>query len=162
MAGAATYKRVMVEVGGLRFFPVEARYSLSRSANQVGRRIGDSLQGRAFMYCDAHDTSRLSQEDAIELWKMATETRDPLHKVSITYYAEDGDRVLSNVEFMGWINNFEFYNPAITGESRGATMGHGGAPQPALSSPSGYNNLLYLEMAVVLDEANVSKHKFTR
>jgi hypothetical protein len=152
----------MVEVGGLRFFPVEARYSLSRSANQVGRRIGDSLQGRAFMYCDAHDTSRLSQDDAIELWKMATETRDPLHKVSITYYAEDGDRVLSNVEFMGWINNFEFYNPAITGESRGATMRHGGAPQPALTSPSGYNNLLYLELAVVLDEANVSKHKFTR
>jgi hypothetical protein len=93
---------------------------------------------------------------------MATETKDPLHKVSITYYSEDGDRVLSNVEFMGWINNFEFYNPAIGGESRGAGMGHGGAPAPALNSPSGYNNLLYLEMAVVLDEANVSKHKFTK
>ena len=162
MAGAATYKRVMVEVGGLKFFPVEARYSLSRSANQVGRRIGDSLQGRAFIYCDAHDTSRLTQDDAIELWRMATETKDPLHKVSITYYSEDGDRVLSNVEFMGWISNFEFYNPAIGGESRGAGMGHGGAPAPALNSPSGYNNLLYLEMAVVLDEANVSKHKFTK
>ncbi|HEY0096276.1 MAG TPA: hypothetical protein VGB96_18245, partial [Archangium sp.] len=101
-------------------------------------------------------------DDAIELRKMATETKDPLHKVSITYYSEDGDRVLSNVEFMGWINNFEFYNPAIGGESRGAGMGHAGAPTPALNSPNGYNNLLYLEMAVVLDEANVSKHKFTK
>ena len=49
MAGTATYKRVMCQVDSVKFYPIEARYSLSRSANQVGRRIGDSLQGRAFM-----------------------------------------------------------------------------------------------------------------
>jgi hypothetical protein len=160
MAGAATYKRVMVEIGNLKFYPIEARYSLSRNANQVGRRIGDSLQGRAFVYCDAHDMSRITQDDTMELWKMATESKDPLHKVSITYYSEDGDRVLSNVEFMGWINVFEFFNPALNGESRGASMG--GVGQSALASTTGYNNVLYIELAVVLDEANVSKHKFTK
>ena len=111
MAGKATYKRVMVQVDSVKFYPIEARYSLSRSANQVGRRIGDSLQGRAFIYADIHDISRITQDDVINLWKMATETKDPLHKVAITYYSEDESKVLNNVEFMGWISVFETYNP---------------------------------------------------
>src|SRR5690349_14611133 len=113
MAGA-TYKRVMVEVDSVKFFPLEAKYALSRGANQVGRRIGESLTGRAFVWCDAHNVDSLTQANQIELWKMATENKDPLHKVSITYYQEDGDKVLSNVEFMGWISVFQYTNPKIS------------------------------------------------
>lgn len=155
-----TYKRVMVRIDNVEFFPIEARYSLSRAANQVGRRIGDSLQARAFIWADAHDTSRISQNSTMELWKMATESKDPLHKVSITYYSEDADKVLANVEFQGWISVFEFSNPSLEGgnEAR-AEMGGRGA---TMNTVAGYNNLLYLELAVVLDEANVQKHKFTK
>ena len=155
-----TYKRVMVRIGNVEFFPIEARYSLSRAANQVGRRIGDSLQARAFIWADAHDTSRISQNSTMDLWKLATESKDPLHKVSITYYSEDADKVLANAEFMGWISVFEFSNPTMD-----AGMGGGpemGSRHSALTSQAGYNNILYLELAVVLDEANVQKHKFTK
>jgi hypothetical protein len=160
MAGKATYKRVMVQVDSVKFYPIEARYSLSRSANQVGRRIGDSLQGRAFIYADIHDVSRITQDDVINLWKMATESKDPLHKVAITYYSEDESKVLNNVEFMGWISVFETYNPALN-DGGGRTAGMGGS-QAATTSITGYNNLMYMELAVVLDEANVAKHKLTK
>ncbi len=160
MAGKATYKRVMCQVDSVKFYPIEARYSLSRSANQVGRRIGDSLQGRAFIYADIHDTSRITQDDVLNLWKMATESKDPLHKVSITYYSEDESKVLNNVEFMGWISVFETYNPALN-DGGGRTANMGGA-QAATTSVTGYNNLMYMELAVVLDEANVTKHKLTK
>jgi len=137
---AATYKRVLCEVDGIKFHPNEARYHVGRAANQVGRRIGESIQARATVWLDAHDTSRLTQKDLLELWKVATESKDPLHKLIITYYAEDGDKVLSGVEAMAWISSFEFSNPA------------GG---------EGINNLLQMEFTIVLDEDNVSKHKFT-
>ena len=39
MAGA-TYKRVMCEIGPVKFFPLEAKYTLNRQANNVGRRVG--------------------------------------------------------------------------------------------------------------------------
>ena len=160
MAGTATYKRVMCQIDSVKFYPIEARYSLSRSANQVGRRIGDSLQGRAFIFADIHDVSRITQDDVINLWKIATESKDPLHKVAITYYAEDGDRVLNSVEFMGWISVFETFNPAIS-DGGGKAAGMGGT-QAAASSLTGYNNIMYVELAVVLDEANVTKHKLTK
>ena len=145
MAGSATYKRVMVEFDSIKFFPLEAQYQFSRNANQVGRRIGESMAGRAHILVDAHDVSNISQNNLIELWKHSTESKDPLHKVSITWYAEDADKVLANAEFMGWISLFEFMNPSIAG-----------------GSTTGINNLLRIELTVVLDEANVSKHKFTK
>jgi len=155
-----TYKRVMVRIDNVEFYPIEARYTLSRAANQVGRRIGDSLLSRARIWADAHDTSRISQNSTMELWKMATESKDPLHKVSITYYAEDADKVLANVEFQGWISVFEFWNPTLEASAdAGAEMGSRGS---VVSPQAGYNNMLYMELAVVLDEANVQKHKFTK
>jgi hypothetical protein len=160
MADKATYKRVMCQVDNIKFYPIEARYSLSRNANQVGRRIGDSLQGRAFIYADIHDTTRITQDDVLNLWKMATEAKDPLHKVTITYYSEDESKVLTAVEFMGWISVFETYNPALN--DGGGRMAQMGGSQAATMSMTGYNNLMYMELAVVLDEANVSKHKLTK
>ena len=141
----ATYKRAMVQLDSVKFYPLEAQYQFSRNANQVGRRIGESMVGRAHILVDAHDTSNISQDNLIELWKVATESKDPLHKVSITWYAEDGDKVLAAAEFMGWVSIFEFVNPSIAG-----------------GSTTGINNLLRIELAVVLDEANVTKHKFTK
>jgi hypothetical protein len=159
---AQTYKRVMVDVGGVKFYPVEAKYSLARNANQAGRRIGDSLQARAYIWLDAHDTARLSQDQMIQLWKKATDAKDNPEKVSITYYHEDGDRVLSNVEFNGWISVFQTYNPAPSGQSLvGAGDGSSGAGV-ATQSFSGYNNVLYMELVAALDEPNVSKHKLTK
>ena len=159
----ATYKRVLAEVDSVKFYPIEAKYAVSRAANQAGRRIGESMQARAFIWVDPHDTARLSQSHLIELWKMATETKDPLHKVSITYYAEDGEKVLSNVEFMGWIGVFQFTNPVLSGMTGAATVaGDIGSEGAALTSQVGYNNMLYLELIVALDEASVSKHKFTK
>src|SRR4051812_35421813 len=119
---ATTYKRVQVQVGGIKFFPQEARYALSRNTNQVGRRTGESLQARAYVWLDAHDTSRLSQDDLIALWKKATDPKDEPDKVSITYYQDDDSRVLSNVEFMGWIAVFETFNP----QAGGAGFSRGG------------------------------------
>jgi hypothetical protein len=135
----------MVEIDAVKFFPLEAQYMFSRNANQVGRRIGESAQGRAHILVDAHDTSNISQSNLVELWKVATESKDGLHKVSITWYSEDGDKVLANSEFMGWVSVFEFVNPSLAG-----------------GSTTGINNLLRIELTVVLDEANVSKHKFTK
>jgi hypothetical protein len=141
----ATYKRVMVEIDSVKFFPLEAHYQNSRNANQVGRRIGESLQGSATILVDAHDTSNISQDNLTELHKYSIESKDPLHKVSITWYREDGDNVLANAEFMGWVSAFEFVNPSA-----------------ASGNTSGINNLLRIGLTVVLDEANVSKHKFTK
>lgn len=159
MAGS-TYKRVMLEVDSVKFYPLEVKYGLGRAANQVGRRIGESMQARAFVWVDPHDISRLSQAHLIELWKMATESKDPLHKVSITWYLEDGDKVLANAEFMGWISVFQFTNPAVGGIPGGG--GEMGGVESAMESQVAYNNMLYMELVVVLDEANVSKHKFTK
>lgn len=159
MAGS-TYKRVKIKVDGVEFFPLEVKYALSRSANQVGRRIGESMQARAYVWVDPHDVSRLSQQALIDLWKMATETKDPLHKVEITWYLEDGDKVLSAAEFQGWISIFQFTNPSLAGlpGTGGDLAGKGGVMQ----SQTSYNNMLYMELVVTLDEANVSKHKFTK
>jgi hypothetical protein len=146
MAGS-TMKRVEVKIDSVTFWPLEARYTVTRNANQVGRRIGDSLQARVSIWADAHDVSRLSQANLIELWKMSTETKDPLHKVSVTWFLDDESKVLSNVEFQGWITTFETTNPTISGSNS------------PTASQVGINNLFYMEMAVVLDEANISKHK---
>ncbi len=159
MAGA-TYKRVMLEIDSVKFFPVEAKYTLNRQANNVGRRVGESLVGRAYAWVDAAAIDNITQNDQVELWKMATESKDPLHKVSITYYLDDSDKVLSNVEFMGWISVFQYTNPKISNvPGAGGTIGSADASATGTMS---FANLLYLELAVVLDEANVTKHKFTK
>jgi hypothetical protein len=54
----ATYKRVLVEVDSVKFYPIEAKYAVSRAANQAGRRIGESMQARAYIWVDPHDTAR--------------------------------------------------------------------------------------------------------
>jgi hypothetical protein len=157
---AGTFKRVMIEIDSVKFFPLEVKYSLSRNANQVGRRIGESLVGRAYVWVDAHATDNISQAHQIELWRMATETKDPLHKVSVTWYSEDGDKVLTNAEFQGWVSVFQYNNPKVSAMPGSAgSMGGEGATSTA---QLGYNNVLYLELVVVLDETNVSKHKFTK
>jgi hypothetical protein len=159
MAGA-TYKRVMLEIDSIKCFPMEVKYALSRAANNVGRRVGESLAGRAYVWVDAAHIDNLSQASQIELWKMATESKDPLHKVSITYYLDDSDKVLANIEFMGWISVFQFSNPKVSMPP----MGGGGMGEIAANATasSSFTNLLYLELATVLDETNVSKHKFTK
>jgi hypothetical protein len=157
---AATYKRVKVKIGSVEFYPIEAKYGLSRAANQVGRRIGESLQARAYLWSDPHDTTKLSQDSLVNLWKMATEPKDPLYKVEITWYAEDGDKVLASAEFQGWISIYQFTNPAL-----GALPGQGGelsAKASVLQSQVQYNNMLFMELVVVMDENNVSKHRFTK
>jgi hypothetical protein len=159
MAGA-TYKRVMLEIDSVKFFPVEAKYTLNRQANNVGRRVGESLVGRAYAWVDAAAIDNISQNNQVELWKMATESKDPLHKVSITYYLDDSDKVLSNIEFMGWISVFQYTNPKISNvPGAGGTIG---TMDAAATGTMSFANLLYLELAVVLDEANVTKHKFTK
>ena len=159
MAGA-TYKRCKCKIGSVEFFPIEAKYGLSRSSNQVGRRIGESLQARTYIWVDPHDVSRLTQDSLVALWRIATEPKDPLYKVEVTWYAEDGDKVLGSAEFQGWISVFQFTNPAL-----GALPGSGGdlsGKSSVLTSQTSYNNMLYLELVVVLDEANVTKHRFTK
>lgn len=143
----ATYKRVMVEIDSLKFFPLEARYAAGRSSNQVGRRIGESLQAKASIFVDAHDSSNIPQASIVELWKLATESKDPLHKVTLTWYQEDADKVLSAVEFMGWVSKFEFLNPSAANNK---------------ADFAGVSNLLHVEFTVSLDEANISKHRFTK
>jgi hypothetical protein len=155
-----TYKRVSIEIGSVKFFPLEVKYTLNRSANQVGRRIGESLVGRAYVWADAHATDNLSQAHQVELWKMATESKDPLHKVSITWFSEDADKVLSNAEFMGWVSVFQYNNPKISATPGAPTVL--GSEGTGATAQVGYNNLLYLELVVVLDETNVSKHKFAK
>jgi hypothetical protein len=44
----------------------------------------------------------------------------------------------------------------------GGMSGDLGGEGAALTSQVGYNNMLYLELVVALDEASVSKHKFTK
>ncbi len=159
MAGS-TYKRVMLEVDSVKFYPLEVKYVCSRNSNQVGRRIGESLQARLYFWVDPHDISRLSQAHLIELWKMATETKDPLHKISATWFLEDGDKVLCNMEFKGWLSVFQFSNPAVSGVP--GTGGVAGDSDAAMGSQVAYNNMCYGELVVTLDESNVQAHKLTK
>jgi hypothetical protein len=158
---AGTFKRVKLEVDSVAYYPLEVKYALQRNANQVGRRIGESLTGRAYAWVDAHAVDNISQANQIELWKMATETKDPLHKVSITWYAEDGDKVLMNAEFQGWVSVFQYNNPKISAIP-GAPPVYLGGDGAGSTAQIGYNNLLYIELVVVLDETNISKHKFAK
>jgi hypothetical protein len=145
----ATYNRVKVKIGSIEFRPVQATYKITRNANQVGRRIGDSLIGRVEIWMDASVIDNLSQSQQIELWKIATESKDPLHKCEITYYLDEADKVLHAVEFMGWISKFEVGNPVASTETSTESQIH-------------FKNLLKLELAVAVDESHVSKHKFTK
>jgi len=145
----ATYNRVKVKIDSIEFRPVEARYSISRNSNQVGRRVGDSLIGRLQVWMDASVLDNLSQASQVEIWKMATESKDPLHKVEVTWYLDEADKVLHAVEFMGWVCGFEVSNPQA--DVVGAQV-----------SSVQFKNLMKLEVAVVVDESNVSKHKFTK
>ncbi len=143
----ATYNRVKVKVDSVEFRPVEAHYQISRNANQVGRRVGDSLVGRLEVWLDASVLDNLSQANQIELWKMATESKDPLHKIEVTWYLDEADKVLHAVEFMGWLNEFEVGNPQAEIEG-GSTVQ--------------FKNRMRLSFAVTVDESNVPKHKFTK
>ena len=145
----ATYNRVKVKIDSTEFRPSEVTYKLSRNANQVGRRVGDSVVGRVEIDVDASILDNLPQAAQIEIWKMATESKDPLHKVEVTWYLDEADKVLHAVEFMGWICGFDVSNPQA--DVVGAQV-----------SSVQFKNLLKLEVAVVVDESNVSKHKFTK
>lgn len=143
----ATYNRVKVKIDSVEFRPSEVTYRVSRNANQVGRRVGDSVVGRVHIQVDASILDNIPQAAQIELWKIATESKDPLHKVEITWYLDEADKVLHAVEFMGWICVFEVGNPPA--EVTGNTVVQ-------------FKNLLRIEVAVTVDESNVSKHKFTK
>ena len=143
----ATYNRVKVKIDSVEFRPSEVTYRVNRNANQVGRRVGDSVVGRVEVKVDASILDNIPQAAQIELWKIATESKDPLHKVEITWYLDEADKVLHAVEFMGWISLFEVGNPPadVTGET-----------------VIQFKNLLRLELTVTVDESNVTKHKFTK
>lgn len=151
--------RVEVKIGDVSFKPVEAKYSVSRDTNKVGHPMGDSLMARAYIWLDAHDQEALAQADMIKLWKKATDPKDNPEKVSITYYA-DGEKVLSSVEFMGWISIFQTVNP--TQGTNSVRAGGDGSRGVATESMTGYNNILYLELVAALDAKNVAKHKLTK
>ena len=144
----ATYNRVKVKNDSTEFRPSEVKYTLGRNANQVGRRVGDSVVGRAEISIDSSILDNIPQAAQIELWKMATESKDPLHKVEITWYLDEADKVLHAVEFMGWVSKFEVGNPPADFQAGGNTVQ--------------FKNLLFLELTVVVDETNVTKHKFTK
>lgn len=143
----ATYNRVKVKIDSVEFRPSEVIYRVNRNANQVGRRVGDSVVGRVEIKVDSSILDNIPQAAQIELWKIATESKDPLHKVEITWYLDEADKVLHAVEFMGWISVFEVGNPPadVTGET-----------------VIQFKNLLRLELTVTVDESNVTKHKFTK
>lgn len=143
----ATYNRVKVKIDSVEFRPSEVNYKVSRNANQVGRRVGDSVIGRVTIQVDASILDNIPQAAQIELWKIATESKDPLHKVEITWYLDEADKVLHAVEFMGWITVFEVGNPPA--EVTGETVVQ-------------FKNLMRIELAVAVDESNVGKHKFTK
>ena len=144
----ATYNRVKVKIDSIEFRPSEVTYTLTRNANQVGRRVGDSVVGRLEINVDASITDNISQSAQIEIWKMATESKDPLHKVEVTWYLDEADKVLHAVEFMGWVSGFSVGNPPADF-------------QPGASSVQ-FKNHMKIELTVVVDESNVGKHKFTK
>lgn len=144
----ATYNRVKVKIDSVEFRPSEVSYKLSRNANQVGRRVGDSVVGRVDIDVDASILDNIPQSAQIELWKMATESKDPLHKVEITWYLDEADKVLHAVEFMGWVSGFQVGNPPAEVQTGGSSVQ--------------FKNQLHIELTVVVDESNVTKHKFTK
>jgi hypothetical protein len=161
MAQMTTYKPVFVEIGKVSFVPIEARYVVQRGIAPDGNRMSGDIKAYADIWIDAHDVNKLSQDDAIELWKLATETKNNPHKVSITYYTEDGDRVLSNAEFQGWISDFVFYNPGLDGGSGEQAAQMGGHVARGVRAGA-YNNILYLHVVANLREDAIGKHKFTK
>lgn len=149
---AATMKRAVVSIDGAEIHCIEAHYVVTRASNPSGRRIGDSMRARAFFYAEIADTARNDADKVIQIWKLATETEDPLHKIEIAYYAEDAGKRLETIKFQGWISTFETFNPALAGTG---TTGGG-------MNLSGYANVLYCEITVVLDDKNISKHQLTK
>ena len=161
MAQITSYKPVFVEIDKVSFVPIEARYVVARGIAPDGSRVSGDIKAHAHIWIDAHDTNKLTQDDAIELWKMATETKNEPHKVSITYYTEDGDRVLGNAEFQGWISDYVFYNPGLDSGDGDEGSSMGGHATRGIRAGA-YNNILYLHVVANLREDAVGKHKFTK
>jgi hypothetical protein len=158
---AATMKRAVVTVDDVEISAEEAHYVVRRTSNQVGRRLGGSMEAKAFFWADISDQSRNDADKIIKLWKMATETEDPLHKVEIAFYAEDANKRVQTIKFQGWVSVFETFNPAISGNGAGASS-IGGSAGPTMTAQRQYGNLLYCELSVVLDETNFSRHQVTK
>lgn len=154
-AQTSTVKRVKAKVGSIEFYPMEARYGVENVA-PAGR--PKSYQARLHMWVDASDASRITPDAAVNLWRVATEHKDPPYKVEATWYAPDGKTALAAVEFTGDVSTFRFGNPAL-----GVLPG----PSDAMAGPSvppgqTLGPVLYLEARVRLDEANISRHRFTK
>jgi hypothetical protein len=153
-------KRVLVDIDGTEISAIEAHYVVSRASNQFGQRVANSMRARAYFYADIRETSTNGPDKVVSLWKIATETSDPLHSVTITFYKNDTDELVV-VKFKGWISIFEVWNPAVsTGESGNAGMG--GTGGPSLNSLTQYGNVLFCELGVVLDDENLSNHRLSK
>lgn len=139
------HRRVTVDIDGTEISALEAHYVVNRSSNQHGQRIGGTMQARAWFIAEIRNEAGNPPDNVIKLWNIATESTDPLHDVTITFYKNDVD-VLNVAKFRGWISTFEAYRPAL-----GAGPGGGESA-----------NLLHCEIAVVLDSQTTSKHKFTK
>ena len=105
----ATYNRVKVKIDSTEFRRPKLG-TPSRNANQVGRRVGDSVVGRATLrrrqHPRQHPAGRPDRtlEDCHGVEGPAPQGRD--HLVS-----RRGRKVLDAVEFMGWVSVFEVGNP---------------------------------------------------
>jgi hypothetical protein len=158
----ATLKRAVVKIDGTEISTIEAHYVVSRAANPAGRRIGDSMRARAYFYADISDTARNTQDNVIKLWKMATETADPLHDVEIAFFMDEEEKRLQTVQFKGWISIFESFNPAVSGNGTGSAGMGGAGTGPSMTSLQQFGNVLFCELQVVLDDANISNHQLTK
>lgn len=154
--------RVTVDIDGTTLSAREAHYVVSRAANQQGLRVADSMRAKAYFYADIMNSSENPQDSVINFWKMATDKEDPLHSVTITYYKTDTE-VLNTAKFKGWITVFETLNPPL-GLQSGANSGNMGTMGTGASMASEElpGNLLYCELAVVLDKENLPNHRFTK
>jgi hypothetical protein len=141
----AEQKIVSVKVDDAEIFPLDAHYAVTRQSSQAGTRVGNSMQARAYFHADVSDKNLNKPANIIKLWKIATETKEPAHNVTIQYYKSD-DQVLHSVKFTGWVSAFEMYNGSGNGNARPGAEGH---------------TMLFCELTVMLDDSNFPKHTFT-
>src|SRR5262245_41628003 len=134
MAGSG---RVTVTVDGTKFDAITVNFGVVTQKDQTGMPILQTLNTKAKVWVDAHDTKNFPFDSFKKLFDLANvPDNKKLKDMKVEYWLDDTKQdALCSYKFKGWISKFETFNPVVG--PGGSQAGEGWEQQ--------YNNILYLE-----------------
>jgi len=141
MAGSG---RVTVTVDGTKFDAITVKFGVNTQKDQTGMPILQTLNTRARVWVDAHDTKNFPFNAFKALFELANvPDNKKLKDMQIEYWLDDTKAdALCSYKFKGWISRFETYNPALGGGQIGEAW------------EQQYNNILYMELEPIINKTN--------